>query len=129
MNIEEEISKLLSTEAVIENKKKELPSIDFQDEGKIDLDPSSVQDDTGNTGEEDLSQGGLETLESAKVKEAALDDKLSIELRGIVKQIQVFWGGVLKKCVFSSISRTCKKKWLQCYRRERCKTDQNAYII
>ena len=90
MNIEEEISNLLSTEAVIENKKKELPSIDFQDEGKIDLDPSSVQDDTGNTGEEDLSQGGLETLESAKVKEAALDDKLSIELRGIVKQIQVF---------------------------------------
>ena len=102
MNIEEEISKLLSTEAVIENKKRELPSIDFQDEGKIDLDPSSVQDDTGNTGEEDLSQGGLETLESAKVKEAALDDKLSIELRGIVKQIQVrFFGGYLKKvCIF-----------------------------
>ena len=71
-----------------------------QDEGKIDLDPSSVQDDTGNTGEEDLSQGGLETLESAKVKEAALDDKLSIELRGIVKQIQVFWGVFKKVCIF-----------------------------
>ena len=74
MNIEEEISKLLSTEAVMME--------DYKDE---DMEPSPVQ-----TLSKDSSQTeGLDNLEAAKVKEAALDDKLSIELRGIVQQIQV----------------------------------------
>ena len=77
MDIEEEISKLLSTEAVMME--------DYKDE---DMDPSPVK--TLRKDDEDSSQTeGLDNLESAKVKEAALDDKLSIELRGIVQQIQV----------------------------------------
>ena len=87
MQIEEEISKLLSTEAVMEDKN--LPGTDYKDDN-LDLDPSPVQEKTFNTDDEDSFQReGLDNLESAKVKEAALDDKLSIELRGIVKQIQV----------------------------------------
>ena len=82
MNIEEEISKLLSTEAVMMEDGK-----DFKEE---DIDPSPVREKTLSKDDEDTSQlEDLEDLESSKVKEAALDDKLSIELRGIVKQIQV----------------------------------------
>ena len=40
-------------------------------------------------GEEKSLAENIDNLESAKVKEAALDDKLSIELRSIVQQIQV----------------------------------------
>ena len=82
MNIEEEISKLLSTEAVMMEDSK-----DYKDE---DMDPSPVREKTLSKDDEDTSHlEGLDNLESSKVKEAALDDKLSIELRGIVKQIQV----------------------------------------
>ena len=82
MNIEEEISKLLSTEAVMMEDSK-----DYKDE---DMDPSPVREKSLSKDDEDTSQlEGLDNLESSKVKEAALDDKLSIELRGIVKQIQV----------------------------------------
>ena len=82
MNIEEEISKLLSTEAVMMEDSK-----DYKDE---DMDPSPVRVKTLSKDDEDTSHlEGLDNLESSKVKEAALDDKLSIELRGIVKQIQV----------------------------------------
>ena len=84
MDIEEEISKLLSTEAV-EDKK----LISRRDDNR-DYDPIPVQEKALNTEVEDsFQQEGLDNLESAKVKEAALDDKLSIELRGIVQQIQV----------------------------------------
>ena len=89
MQIEEEISKLLSTESVMEDRKLKVPGTDYKDDN-LDLDPSPVQENTFNTDDEDSFQReGLDNLESAKVKEAALDDKLSIELRGIVKQIQV----------------------------------------
>ena len=89
MQIEEEISKLLSTESVMEDRKLKVPGTDYEDDN-LDLDPSPVQEKTFNTDDEDSFQReGLDNLESAKVKEAALDDKLSIELRGIVQQIQV----------------------------------------
>lgn len=89
MQIEEEISKLLSTESVMEDMKLKVPGTDYKDDS-LDLDPSPVKEKTFNTDDEDSFQReGLDNLESAKVKEAALDDKLSIELRGIVKQIQV----------------------------------------
>ena len=77
MDIEEEISKLLSTEAVMME--------DYKDEN---MDPSPVRSLSKDDEDSSLTQG-LDNLESAKVKEAALDDKLSIELRGIVQQIQV----------------------------------------
>jgi len=76
MDIEEEISKLLSTEAVMME--------DYKDEN---MDPSPVRSLSKDDEDSSLTQG-LDNLESAKVKEAALDDKLSIELRGIVQQIQ-----------------------------------------
>ena len=84
MDIEEEISKLLSTEAVMME--------DYKDEN---MDPSPVR--SLSKDDEDSSQTqGLDNLESAKVKEAALDDKLSIELRGIVQQIQVATLNIVK---------------------------------
>ena len=124
MDIEEEISKLLSTEAVEDKKLKSRR--DYENDN-LDLDPSPVQEKTLNTEVEDsFNQEGLDTLESAKVKEAALDDKLSIELRGIVQQIQVSgFTKIIVEGVYSNFSRTCKKKLLLYYKKEGRKCETN----
>ena len=97
VNIDDEISKLLATEAVVEDKAKT-----FEQKGEplfMSETKKSHEDDVldqiadavkANPSQpEDSFDAKLDTLEAAKVKEAALDDKLSIELRGIVQQIQV----------------------------------------
>ena len=76
VNIDDEISKLLSTEAVMSDQSPETFSL-----GDGLIDQSSKDDDPDRT--------SLDALHSDKVKETALDDKLSIELQSIVKQIQV----------------------------------------
>ena len=74
VDIDEEISKLLSTEAV----KKDPEPDTFDVLGSIGTNVNDAK-----------FVEKLDTLESAKVQETELDDKLSIELKSIVQQIQV----------------------------------------
>ena len=90
-NIDEEISKLLSTEAVMEDRNVAQEDQILNNDGSDFLAESAVKDEPNlGLGEEKSLAENIDTLESAKVKEAALDDKLSIELRSIVQQIQVY---------------------------------------
>ena len=90
-NIDEEISKLLSTEAVMEDKNVAQDDQILNNDGPDFLAESAIKDEPNlGLGEEKSLAENIDTLESAKVKEAALDDKLSIELRSIVQQIQVY---------------------------------------
>merc|ERR1719204_2884305 len=73
VDIDEEISKLLSTEAVQKD-----PEPDTFD----------VLGTLGTNVNDAKFVEKLDTLESEKVQEAELDDKLSIELKSIVQQIQ-----------------------------------------
>ena len=77
VNIDDEISKLLSTEAVMSEQSPETFSLG-----------DSLIDQSSNDGG-DPDKTSLAELHPDKVKETALDDKLSIELQSIVKQIQV----------------------------------------
>ena len=89
-NLDEEISKLLSTEAVMEDRDVGKEDQILSKTGSDILSESVVKDEpTLGLGDEKSLAENIDTLESAKVKEAALDDKLSIELRSIVQQIQV----------------------------------------
>ena len=74
VDIDEEISKLLSTEAV----KKDPESDTFDVLGTLGTNVNDAK-----------FVEKLDELESEKVQEAELDDKLSIELKSIVQQIQV----------------------------------------
>ena len=90
-NIDEEISKLLSTEAVMEDKNVAQDDQILNNDGPDFLAEGAMKDEPNlGLGEEKSLAENIDTLESAKVKEAALDDKLSIELRSIVQQIQVY---------------------------------------
>ena len=115
MNIEEEISKLLSTEAVSEDKRLRVPSTDYKADD-IDLNASPVKETS--LSEDSFQAEGLDNLEAAKVKEAALDDKLSIELRGIVQQIQV-QENRLKTSIFCSFEGHAKRSCCCLARRRR----------
>ena len=113
-NVEAQISNLLAGGVGdVEPKLAEETKTDSDDlSAKSVLEKFAVkEEEAGEEEEEQPSEKALDekidTLESAKVREAALDDKLSIELRSIVQQIQV------RNIIINTIITNIKLKEMQ----------------